>query len=314
MFSIFGLLVTASVVSSMQAPVRCHLRGPFRCNCIMDQSFIVKQPSTGHNNTYLLILDIDLTIIDSVLKPAVIKNKWQDNWIRLDNNSWGSIRCEYEILILEWTNASYYNALIRKNFFKTMKFVVENKFTIALYTRGNYKYAKQIYHGLNGLFKHWLNLEFNETIKTENIFDLVIASNGQGKSLELVHNIIDLETFKHVLVVDDDYYFVWCHQFLQDKFSLFKDTSITLISPRKFAFLQHFVTAKTSDARRELMQTYYKDRFFELFEDYLKLIKSDCGQNICELMDWLWLNAIPQIYPGYDHQNETNTWWTFKNT
>ena len=86
--------------------------------------------------------------------------------------------------------------------------------------RGKKRYGELINSALIGLYLKWkeanLGLEINIQSQIEHYytFDMVIASHGAGKTLELIDRYIPLNRYESIFILDDSAHDVWCMEYV----------------------------------------------------------------------------------------------------
>ena len=86
--------------------------------------------------------------------------------------------------------------------------------------RGKKRYGALINSALIGLYLKWkeanLGLEINiqSQIEHDYTFDMVIASHGAGKTLELIDQYIQLNRYESIFILDDGAHEVWCMEYV----------------------------------------------------------------------------------------------------
>ena len=131
--------------SNSESSSNCHFSGPTgSCPCSKNDSFVLRSPSsTFRQQKYLLILDIDETILSSV-QPMLSHSMWfgydsNDNnsehrLSRSASNIEGVWQYGFELFFLSELDAA---SIIRPGFFKTLDFVLQNGFNVIVYTRSD---------------------------------------------------------------------------------------------------------------------------------------------------------------------------------
>lgn len=141
---------------------------------------------------------------------------------------------------------------------------------------------------LTGLYLKWqqlyrgIEITPNRIEDARNIFDMVIATNFAGKTLELIEDYIDLGRYDAIFILDDGHHHVWCQDYVP---RLPIGTHLVLIEPLAFepwdrirSWLQ--VLRLNGDHAKdtfafEIKEILSRDYFFESFREFLSLYVGD---------------------------------------
>ena len=148
------------------------------------------------------------------------------------------------------------------------------------------------------------------------MLDMVVASDGAGKTLQLVNDYIDVSRYNSIFIVDDGSHRVWCLQFAAE---IRSNPKFVLIAPQRFdAWLRikaltvmyahmHDKLGYASMIRRYIMT----DHFFVSFQKFLTFfVSAEHRQNESDIIGELVSHSISWEQGG----NQTETWWNWNVT
>ena len=145
------------------------------------------------------------------------------------------------------------------------------------------------------------------------MFDMVIASDGSGKTLELVHQFLDLEQYRSIFILDDHSHRVWC---MDHAVKLQSSPKMILIAPRSFSVWTKIklMTERYQDSQDKLgyastiVKFIQKDNFFFSMKEFLCFYLTEERQDEeKDLLRGLSAFSLSWEMGG----NQTATWWNW---
>ena len=95
-------------------------------------------------------------------------------------------------------------SLIRSHFLDLIEYALTHQIGLVLYTAASANYAQWIYQSLESVVCDRYRADGHHPDIPVEIFDAVIASGGQLKTLALVDAVMPLQQFTRVFVLDDN--------------------------------------------------------------------------------------------------------------
>ena len=105
------------------------------------------------------------------------------------------------------------------------------------------------------------------------MYDMVIASEGAGKTLQLVNDFINLSRYEAIWILDDAAHGVWCMDFVSN---IQPQPKFILIKPERFMpweFLDLLLMLKSLDVDQHamyIMSVLEKDTFFSTLTGFIE--------------------------------------------
>ena len=162
---------------------------------------------------------------------------------------------------------------------------------------------------LNAMFWKWKEFNFGiteeDTVREYDLFDMVIASDGAGKTLDLIQNFIDLGRYEAVWILDDAAHTVWCMDLIR-----------RMLYPPKFIFIQPeafrpWIGVSDEDINAALIRRILKrDHFFIGLHQFLSFYVID-GVSQCQDM---YHNVLRSYTFGEERASSQPQWWWKWNT